>query len=304
MNPHQIHSPHDKFFKEAFSQKQLVRSFCESYLIKRVGFQIDVDNLEVSQNDSVDGYLSEFISDLVYHTEKLPEKMPVFLIFEHKSFRDPNIGLQLENYMHMLKDKYEKVHPKKDCLLIIPIIIYHGVKKWDISDSIPDLHDKNRNTAKYSQHINYEFFDISHIPDKQIAGTALLKLILLTLKYIQKMEFLTKIDDILVIFSELSESDTKHYLYVFTLYVQNAARPELRQKLMQKIIVWVKKGDSNMNIVFEELKKEAKIEGKIEGKIEVARKMLSKGMDLQIVHEITELPIEQISELKRKLEIS
>ena len=167
---------------------------------------------------------------------------------------------------------------------------------------------RNGTAAKYSQRLNYEFFDLSHIPDSQITGTVILKIILFTLKYIRRMDFLTKIDDILVMFNELpAGSDLKQYLYVFTVYIQNAALVSIRQELIKKIIAWVKNGDSNMNKVFEELKKEGKkegkregiLEGKIEGKIEDARNMLSKGMDIKIIHEITGLSKKQITELKK-----
>jgi predicted transposase/invertase (TIGR01784 family) len=48
-------------------------------------------------------------------------------------------------------------------------------------------------------------------------------------------------------------------------------------------------------------KQEGKQEGRIEGKIEAAKEMLAKGMEITLVSEITNLPEEQLSQLKDEL---
>ena len=53
--------------------------------------------------------------------------------------------------------------------------------------------------------------------------------------------------------------------------------------------------------IFEKGKMEGKIEGKTEGKVEVAKGMLSKGMQISLISEITALPKEQIEQLKSSL---
>ena len=50
-----------------------------------------------------------------------------------------------------------------------------------------------------------------------------------------------------------------------------------------------------------EIFEKGKMEGKTEGKIEVAKGMLSKGMQISLISEITALSEEQIEQLKSSL---
>ena len=49
---------------------------------------------------------------------------------------------------------------------------------------------------------------------------------------------------------------------------------------------------------------EGKVEGRVEGKIETAQAMLAKGMELELIAEITELPQAQLLQLKAQLSIN
>lgn len=42
-------------------------------------------------------------------------------------------------------------------------------------------------------------------------------------------------------------------------------------------------------------------DGKREGKLEIAKKMINKGMALELIAEMTELPFEEVEALKNKL---
>ena len=44
-----------------------------------------------------------------------------------------------------------------------------------------------------------------------------------------------------------------------------------------------------------------KNEGRLEGRIEDARKMLSRGMNKDLIHDITELPMDKIDQIERKM---
>jgi hypothetical protein len=140
MNDQSINNPHDKLFKSAFSLKTVARSFIEEYLLCRIDYQIDLDNLRSIQNDSVDNYYSEFLSDLVYIAETIPTRIPIILLFEHKSKPDPRIGIQLKGYIQVLEKNYSKMHPEVKCIVhVIPMVIYNGTNRWKIANSVRPL---------------------------------------------------------------------------------------------------------------------------------------------------------------------
>lgn len=297
MNQPPIYKPHDKFFKEAFSRIEVVRSFIESYLLQRIQFQINLDELQLFQNDSVDSNLKESFSDIIYKTEIIPVKIPIYLLFEHKSYPDPQTGTQLDNYIHMLRENLTKSH-SGDILYVIPIIIYHGEMNWDFSIHMP-LNRKLSSASKYAQNFNYEFFDISHIPDDQIRGSALLRIVFLTMKYIHNQQILNKLDDILVIFEEMShEVNISNDLNTFALYIETAAPQNLRQQLSEKIKSWERRDDMpEISKTFQRLKDE----GRVEGKMEDAQEMIRKGMSKKLIQEVTGLSLEKIIELENKI---
>ena len=55
-----------------------------------------------------------------------------------------------------------------------------------------------------------------------------------------------------------------------------------------------------METVADALRKEGWIKGKVEGRVEVAKKMLERGMIVELIHELTGLPLEQIEKLRKK----
>lgn len=328
MNQPIINNPHDKFFKEAFSHIELVRSFIKTYLQPRIDFQINLNELHLFQNDSVDSSLKESFSDIVYKTEIIPEKIPVYLMFEHKSYPDSQIGIQIEKYIHMLKENLIKSH-SGNVFYVIPIIIYNGERSFVLSTYLSSDSELNVHTdSKYEESLNYEFFDVSHMPDNQIRGSAFLRIVFFAMKYVHSPQILNKLDEIYVLFKDLSEKvDVKSFLDTFSLYVQNVAPQNLIEQSVAKIKSWERRENmSEVSRVFQSIrdegwkkgmkegetkgkmegeiegKMEGEIEGKIEGKIEDARRMLQKGMCKELVLEITGLPFEKIVELEKNIE--
>lgn len=138
-----------------------------------------------------------------------------------------------------LKDHQDAKAP----LNIIPVLVYHGLEKWTISVQRGRLE-------------NIVFFDLSSMPEEQIKGTPVLKIVLLTLKYIKSEENVTKIDRILEIFKEVKgEPEMKEYVRLFTYYVEHAAKPELKDMLVQKMNHFFTDEELESSTVIRELEK-------------------------------------------------
>lgn len=310
MNHPLIHNPHDKFFKEAFSHIEVVRSFVKTYLQPRIDFRINLNNLQLFQNDSVDSSLKEAFSDIIYKTETILEKIPVYLLFEHKRTPDPHIDTQMEKYLHMLRENLIRSH-SGNSVYVVPIIIYNGERNCNLTSD-----NKLSSNSKYALGPECEFFDVSHMPDNQIGGSAFLRIVFLALKYVPDEQILNKLDDFAVLFKEMSEGKIEIYLNTFSHYVENAAPQNFRKQLAERIRSWEGRMDMpEVSELFQMLKnegheegikegikrgiEEGKIEGKNEGKIEDAHRMLQKGMSKKLIQEITGLPAEKIDELEK-----
>jgi len=125
-------NPHDKFFKEIFSRKQEAQSFVKDFLPKQLVDKLNFEDFEIDSNSYIDETLHESFADIVYNCSYSKQKIKIALLFEHKTFQDKNIYLQLLRYMLNIWET-ERNEKKKRLTVILPIVIYHGRKQWKLA---------------------------------------------------------------------------------------------------------------------------------------------------------------------------
>lgn len=156
---------HDKFLKEMFIYGSVIRSFIEQYQLSKIREIINLDIITPIRNESVDQEFRVLFSDLIFEIETI-SGTPIYLLFEHRSQIDKSINGKLIKYMDTFELDYLKDHEEaKAPLNIIPVLIYHGLERWTISVQRGRLE-------------NIVFFDLSSMPEEQIGGTPVLRIIL------------------------------------------------------------------------------------------------------------------------------
>ena len=90
-----IRNPHDRFVKESLSLKENARSFLENYLPEEILNLVDLGSLEIEKDSFVAQDLQDYYSDLLYKVRFSGHDGYVYLLFEHKSYCERWISLQL-----------------------------------------------------------------------------------------------------------------------------------------------------------------------------------------------------------------
>ena len=95
----QLRNPHDRFFKETLSVKENARSFLENYLPDEIRAITQIESLEIEKDSFVTEELRDYYSDLLYNVKFSDREGYIYLLFEHKSYGEKLIGLQLLEYI-------------------------------------------------------------------------------------------------------------------------------------------------------------------------------------------------------------
>jgi hypothetical protein len=195
-------------------------------------------------------------------------------------------------------DRHLKRYKKVENLPpIIPIVIYHGKKKWEVKTDFLSLFDIPGCMEKYLPNFCFELFDISHMPDEHIKGAVLLKILFLTFKYIFNPELLNKLDDIFRLLMELDDKTRgTEYLEVLLRYLSNSAEHVSMEELQETVDEFFEKGGELMPTIVQQIRSEVKNEFEKE-KIEIAKRLIMKGMDVDTIEEITGIPREKLEQL-------
>ena len=309
MSESYLFNPHDKFFKESFSRKEIARSFIQENVPDRIHRQLDYETLTIIKDSYTDKEMAEHYSDIVYSIKLSGKNAFIYLLFEHKSASDLWTGFQLLRYMVKIWELYRKQNQSaKKLPVIVPIVIYQGKGRWKTKSSIGHLFESIENMEGYIPEFMSEVFEISQIPDEQIKGDILLRVMFLAQKYSGTPQMIDKLKEILALLSSLEDKKTKkEYLETFLRYLSATTKKEHIQVVKQELEKVVKKGDDVMTTIAEywiqegekKGRLEGKREGKLEGKLEVAKKMIVRGMSNEDIVDITGLDLERI-ELLRK----
>ncbi len=325
-----IHKIHDLFFKLMFAYYPVHRAFTRIWLYDWViDFKLVVDSMKLVQSEMVNKIFGISFPDLIFEIKSLSKDEVVYFLLEHKSSVDKNIREQLDRYIGNAKSLYHSSYPKKGLAVgIKPVVLYHGRGKWNIPLTL-EISCYDHNKGHTCIPVEYKLIDLARIPDEQILGPAILRIVLLSLKYVRSEEFPSKLDSILVLFKELKKDPyLPDYVNIFTHYVDKAAKKKLRGQLVDRIVAYLGKGGEEMfegksrvmqileKQVMQRVMEESRIEGWNKGRKEGREEGREEGVDKgafaaylilntdkpdETIARETKLPTEKIRELRKKL---
>ena len=188
-------NPHDKFFKENFSQLEIIRDFLRNYLSQDVRDLLNLDQITLQKDSFIDNEYKEHFSDLLFMVPmKNGENAYIYLLFEHKSFHDSWVSLQLLRYMVRIWERDAKDIKTSVLKPIIPIVIYHGEQEWSVSTEFAALFPDCGELRMHLPNFQYLIYDLPRIQDEEIIGEYKLRIAIWILKYIFNPELLKEME--------------------------------------------------------------------------------------------------------------
>lgn len=178
----EIQNPHDKFFKETFSDLSVTKDFLNHYLPTNVIEYIDLDTLTPEKDSFINDELQESFSDLLFKVNICNQEGYVYLLFEHKSSPEKGIVLQLLKYLINIWETKTKKLQEWQLPIVIPLVIYQGRDRWNVRHSLGEMirgyNQLPEEFKAYIPNFTYELYDLSHRTDEEIKGQAILKIYL------------------------------------------------------------------------------------------------------------------------------
>lgn len=176
-----IQNPHDKFFKEVFSNTEVAKDFINNYLPQSITNIIDVDTLELQKDSFINEELQEAFSDMLFRVNINKREGYIYFLFEHKSYTSKNISFQLLKYMIEIWEAKVKKEKTGELPIIIPLLIYHGNDEWKIKTTLGEMiagYDMlPEDVKKYVPDYEYLLYDLSRYTDEQIKGEVQLRIL-------------------------------------------------------------------------------------------------------------------------------
>ena len=232
-----IQNPHDKLFRETWSNRDAARDFLRNALPQAVLETLELDTLDIAKDSFIDTDLQDYFSDILYAVNMQGQPGYVYVLFEHKSYSDCLIHLQLLEYMLRIWRLYlkQQSEPGKTRYvpIIIPLVLYRGAETWPAVHAFSELFQKPPDSTRaYIPDFHYILHDLSHYADEEIRGTLLSRVVLLLFKHIFDPDFAGRLPGILGIMRELLKEDTGlRHIEMILRYIFNATDNVTEQEL-------------------------------------------------------------------------
>ena len=294
------HQPHDVFFRSFFSQPDTMQALLQHILPLPICREINLNSLEIEPVSYLDKQGRSHYVDLSASVALSDSKLRIYILYEHKSWRDEKALLQLLRYKQMVWQKEEgPLTP------ILPVLFYHG-PDGRISERFSQLFHPETPECLRSQQVEFQaiLYNLSSVSkDRLIAEKNLeLQAALLGLKYardnmdllIDELYRLARIGGTVFLSSER--------FALVKLYLLHASRltyDEIEKKIYTRITDPVIREDI-MPSTAQMLKQEGRQEGRQENAHETVVRMLNKKLDRQLIAEVTGLTLDEIENIRQR----
>ena len=274
--------PHDRLFKRVMSDEANVRQFIKEFLPKDISSQIDLKEMKLIPTEKIKGY-NKYYMDIAVECKISDTKGQLYFVFEHKSYPDPGVLLQILSYMTVTWDEQKKKN--KPLIPIIPVVIYHGSSSWNVTTHFQGQFQNIGESIKpYIPEFNYVLVDLTQIPNEEIEQKAKDTPFLMASLMIMKLVALRDIEDIakITVIINLPEEE-KLILFLYLLYTV-----DVDQTTMQRIVKELG-GEEIMPSLAEKLMSKGEIKGKQDLLIkQLRRKFGLSSSEEKIIRSVTD----------------
>ncbi len=295
----------DKFFKKTFSDLDNTRAFLKIVLPEPLRKATDFSKIEIDTTNYVSNRFKESFSDAVVKTkikttdEKAKElDADIYILLEHKCYRDVAIFIQLLRYMYLMWQK--DMDEKKPLRLIIPVVFYHGKEKWNIPRSFIEQFNVSDEIKKFLLNYRYILFDTRDwdFRDKrneELKDNVFLLTALALMKSVGNEEF-EPVREIFKFWHEKGFTREKDKILFFLMYISETKDidPDRLKKILEDTKI---RGGDIMPTLAQRLRNEGKEQWMKEEKIETARRMLNDNVSIENIVKYTGLTEQEVRAL-------
>ena len=226
-----VKNPHDAAFKAAFEKRELAESFFRHYFPQQIVGQIDFRYLKFANRSYVDEKLKDKHSDIVYQTKIRGKTAFLYLLFEHQSTPDFWMIFRLLCYMTNLWREFIDQNPgAKQLPVILPVVLYHGKRKWNCPRSLIDIMETGEGLERYIPHFTYDLYDLGDYEDERLLlGEAMaLGLVLYLMKHIFDEDFGGHLESAITYLDRIHTQETQlEFLEWILRYAYHAREDDL-----------------------------------------------------------------------------
>jgi predicted transposase/invertase (TIGR01784 family) len=247
--------PHDRLFKRVMSDEANVRQFIKEFLPIELSSQIDLKEMKLSPTEKIKGY-NKYYMDIAVECKISDTKGQLYFVFEHKSYPDPGVLLQILNYMTVTWDDHKKKN--KPLIPIIPVVIYHGSSSWNVTTHFQGQFDSlNESIKPYVPEFNYVLVDLTQIPNKEIEQKAKDTPFLMASLLLMKLVALGDIEGIIKIAVIIKLSEEERIILILYLFYTLDVDQDTMQRIVKEL-----GGEEIMPSLAEKLMSKGEIKGK------------------------------------------
>ncbi|OMI17435.1 Rpn family recombination-promoting nuclease/putative transposase [Leptospira weilii] len=295
----EVHNPHDRLIRETFQDKKEAAIFFKNTLPPEVVKLLDLENLELSESSFISEELKQEQTDLLFQIPlKSGNKLNVYLLFEHKSYLENAIYIQLLGY---LTEIYRNQQRNEESLsVVIPFVFYHGEKEWKLGDRFLDQFVLTSQEAEilkdFIPDFKIDLFDLKGIELKKKLESITFQVTLGVVQKIREgdLELISHLPGLFSLLLGIEEESKRvailRKLLLYIYWVRDLKPSELKGVLQRsKLEQYEELTVTTAEKLISEGIQQGIEKGVQQGKIETARNMLSEDIQLDVVLRITGL---------------
>jgi len=280
---------HDNFFKSLFSVKENLADLLHGSLPQEIIGETKLDTLEYDPTEYIDQELAPYFKDISCNIMYSDNNVKISLLYEHKSYPDKNIHLQLLRYI--LNVWENQADNKHELTPVITMVFYHGKRKWTDSGFVKNVPEELK---RFVPLFDYALFDTKDIEDHALIRHFKRPSVKVAVWFMKRSdnlaEFLKNNPDLArEMFSHIKEIDVTIFQKIaLYLYKVSGLEPDKIDEIMETISPQVKDAFAEAANEFKNL-----------GKREVVINMIKENCTDELIMKVTNLSLTEVQKLRK-----
>lgn len=291
-------TPHDAVFKTFLSRAETARDFITLHLPPALMRLCKLETLKLESGSFIEDDLRPYYSDIIYSLQTSIGRGYIHVLIEHQSTPDKHMAFRLLRYAVAAMQRHlDEGHKKLP--LVIPILFYHGKRTpypWSLN-WLDEFSDPD--TARQLYGSAFPLVDITVISDDEIMHHRSMAALTLVQKHI-RLRDMAQLEDKLASLFVLGQLSGQQ-INALVNYLIQAGQARDVQKLLYGLAQRVPEHGERFMTMAEQLKLIGRKEGIQEGKRtatqEIAKVMLERGLDYNLIMEITGFSPDELQKL-------